>query len=243
MPLTILGVRQNKESQSRVVIVQPGNTTGVITVGATLVSTAGTISHPAISSSSLVNQMRRTLFTSTAIAGNVIFERLATTECWRGNSDGFGGFYFTEIINLSTIVAGNRGFFGLVNTVANPGNLDPLADTTLARMGIGFNSNTGNWFIITSMNGVGITASDLGINFPINNTDVLKLELFCLPFTSEVTWIVTNLTTRNVSRGNFTGANVPNSTTFLSYVAWMTNNVTASAVAFNRNRMYLQMNY
>lgn len=220
----------------------PGGGT-TISVANCTVTSVGTISHPVPGSGSLKNQTKRFLNTSAGTAGALASTRVAVLECWRGNAAELGGFFVPIRFGLQTLVAGNRGFFGLVSTISAPTNIDPLADTTLTKLGIGFNTNSGNLFLIHGPNGSAPNTVDLGTNFPVNATDFFEAIFFCNPNASSIGYRLRNLTTGAAATTGTITTSLPAATTFLGRVAWMTNNATASAVAWFCNKFNLETDY
>jgi hypothetical protein len=218
---------------------------GGTTVGTTncTVTNVGTISHPTPGTASLRNQTKRFLNTSAATAGALASTRVTVVECWRGNAAELGGFFISMRMGLETLQAGNRGFFGLHNSTTAPTNIDPLADTTLTKLGIGFNTNTGNLFLIHNPAGTAPTTIDLGANFPVNNTNFYEFVFYCNPNAATITYRFRNLTTGAAATTGTISTNMPASTTFLARTAWMTNNATAAAVAWHINKFNLETDY
>jgi len=227
---------------NNVSIIGPGGGAALTTTNC-VVTSVGTVSNPSITTTSLKTQSRRFTNTSAAPAGSLASSRVAILELWRGNSAGFGGFFLTIRLALETLQAGNRGFFGAHSITTAPTNIDPLADTTLTKLGIGFNTNSGNFFLIHGPNGVAPTTVDLGTNFPINTTDMYEFIFHCLPNASNITYRFRNLTTGAAETNGTISTNLPAATTTLARTAWMTNNATAAAVAWSIYKLNLESDY
>lgn len=207
---------------------RPGSGVGVTQIGIGGQTVTGTLSTPALTIASYRSAIPRSSIVSAATAGSLAGLRTTTLLCWRGDAPGFGGFRYVHRFSISGLVAGNRGFVGLMNSTAAPTNVDPLTDTAGSKIGVAFNSDTGNLQLITNIAGTAPSVIDLGANFPINTTDVWKLELRCLENTSTVDWFVTKLGSTVVQSGALS-SNLPGNTTFLTPQIWMTNNATALA--------------
>jgi hypothetical protein len=227
---------------NNVSLILPGNATTIEVIGCS-VTNVGTISHPTLAATNLKTQTRRFTNTSAATAAALASTRTGIADCWLGNAAGLGGFFVVCRFSLTTLAAGNRGFFGLVQGNAAPTNVDPLTSFTLAKIGIGFNANTGNLFLINNSTTAGTTL-DLGANFPINTTNNYELILFAKPNDTAVGYRVRNLNLANTTevKGTLT-TNLPSNTTFMSRMAWMTNNATAAAVAWDCSRFGLETDY
>lgn len=225
----------------RMVVPNTGGTaaTACTAIGAAFTNSATTLSNPSPASGSLKASTRRVNFLTGATAGTVAYHIQTIADTWRGNAALQGGFDHSQVISLDTLASGQRGFFGLTSGVAAPTNVDPLTTTTFQKIGLAFNLNTGNWFLINNNGTNAPTTLDLGANFTINTTDVLRLSLYCASNTTAVGWRVENLTTNLFAVGTLT-TNIPDTSTMLGVKQWMTNNATAAAVGFNLHRWYTE---
>jgi hypothetical protein len=203
--------------------------------------TAPTI--PALASTNRLTQTRRSTVSTGATAGGLAYIRANQTEVWRGNAAGLGGFLVVHRFALSgTLQTGLRAFAGLVDVVANPTNVDPLTSTTPGGIGIACNAATGNWSLVNNLTGTARTALGLGANFPVNNTDLLEIALWCAPNDSGISYQVTNLSTGNTTSGTLT-TNIPANATFLAPTVWVTNNATAVAQTLDFISTYVETDY
>ena len=207
----------------------PSTGTTRTTLGTTPV-TSGTLSHPALTSTSLLTSTKRTVFTSAVTVGALVWDRQPNLFMWRGNAAGRGGFKYTIDFSAATLVAGNYLFFGLSDIAANPTSVDPTTSSTFSKLGIGANANTGNWKLINNLVGTAPTVTDLGSSFPVNTTDSLELVISCAANDSGFSWTLTNETTGAFASGRAT-TNIPSSTTFIAPLMYGSNNATASAMA------------
>jgi hypothetical protein len=152
--------------------------------------------------------------------------------CFRGDAAGYGGFRYKLRFGLATTVAGNRGFFGLQDSIAAPTNVDPLTSTAGNKIGLGFNVDTGNLQLIYNAAGAAPTVINLGSNFSINLNDVWALELKCLEFADSIDWAVTKAGSTAIASGTLT-TNIPANNIFMAPYMWMSNNATAAAVRYD----------
>ncbi len=203
--------------------------------------TAPTI--PALASTNLLTQTKRSVLSTGAVVGGMAFIRANQTEVWRGNAAGLGGFLVVQRFALSgTLQAGLRAFAGLVDAAANPTNIDPLATTAPGGIGLAINANTGNWNLVNNLTGAARTVLSLGAGFPVNATSLLELALWCAPNDGGISWQVTDLSTGQTSSGKIT-ANIPANTTFLAPSVWVTNNATAAAQTLDFVSAYVETDY
>jgi hypothetical protein len=222
--------------------ITPGATTVPTVIGRTMTSLT-TISHPVPASTNLKTSTNRITYTSAATAGALTGTRVAVNECLRGNAAKIGGFYIVDRISLTTLQAGQRGFFGISTSGSTaPTNIDPLASTTAGVIGLAFNLNTGNWQLVRNTAGVAPTVIDLGASFPINNTDIIELVLYTPANNANVYYRVKNLNTDVESTGTLS-TNLPLNTAPMGRTNWMTNNATAAAVAFDLLIMSCETQY
>lgn len=224
----------------RVCMYGPNTTTSVSylnTVGAT----GGTVANPTPASTNLLTSVRQVTFASTATAGTLAYIRSDVLECWRGNAAGRGGFYFVAVVGLLALVTGMRCFIGLTSSIAAPTNVNPLTSTTNSVLGIAIAADTGDWSFV-ACNGTNITATSLGANIPVNNTDLIEVIIYSPPNGSSISYQITDLSTGNVASGT-TSTDIPATTTFLGMTGWICNNTTATITQFAMARMYLETDY
>lgn len=216
-----------------------GLTTFVSGVGS-FFTNLGTPANPAPASTNLMTSTRRATFSSGATAGIVASHRQSTPQVWRGNAASLGGFFYTIRFATDTLAVGNRAFVGLSDSVAAPTNVDPTTSITIGKMGLAINANTGNWKWVNNNAGTAPAVTDLGVNFPVNTTDLYELIIYSPPNGTTVTYRVTNMSTTNQITGTATGANIPAATTFLAPQFWITNNATAAAAILDFGGWYLE---
>jgi hypothetical protein len=203
--------------------------------------TAPTI--PALASTNLLTQTRRSTISTGASAGGLAYIRSDQAHVWRGNAAGLGGFLAVFRFALSgTLQSGLRAFAGLVDVTSNPTNVDPTTTSTPGGIGLACNANSGNWSLAHNVTGTGRTAIGLGGNFPVNNTDLLELALWCEPNGSSISYQVTNLSAGNTNSGTIS-SNIPASATFLAPAVWVTNNATAAAQTLDFVGVYIETEY
>ena len=229
-------------AQSQVSLIAPASGTAPTVIG-NAITNVGTISHPTPSSGSLKNQTRRFTNTGSATAGSLASTRVQVMECWRGNAAGLGGFWCNFRFSLTTLAAGMRAFVGLSDTATTaPTNIEPTTSPTPGKIGMAINNNVGNWNVVHNITGTTPTSIALGANFPVDATSFFELQLFAKPNDTVVFYRVINLTTGQETSGTLS-TNLPANTTFLGRTIWATNNATASAVAWDMSRSYLETDY
>lgn len=211
-------------------LITPAASTTISVIGTTI-TTAGTTSHGTPTAASFLSSSRRFTISGVATAGTVAYLRQNGLIAWRGNATNRGGFRFQQRFGLEQLVATNRAFFGLADSIANPTNVDPLTATIPGKIGLAVNANTGNWQLINNASGTAPTVLDLGSSFPVNATDLLELVLAALPNASSIDWVVTNRASGAIASGTLT-TNIFSNTAFFSPLNWMSNNTTAAAFGF-----------
>lgn len=221
--------------------------------GALTASTAGTT--VALSSGGTIrNALPRTQYATAATANalTALYANNASTvgvNVLRGTISGEGGFRLIMRFSLSTLAAGNRFFAGLRDVVSVPTNVDPFTSTTPGGIGLVANTATSaNWRIAHNVSATAPTTIDLGANFPVNNTDLLELALFCRPCTTSsgnVGYRVRRYTTTGDPAFESSGTistNFPAGASFVYPGMWMVN-VAASAVNWQVNSITIEADF
>jgi hypothetical protein len=223
-------------------VIGPGGGTTVNTLGCT-VTNVGTISNPNIATTNLKTQTRRIVNTSAATAGSLASIRVDALECFRGNAAGIGGFFVVCRFGLTTLATGNRAFFGLSDAATTaPTNVDPLTSVTIGKIGMACSASTGNWSFVNNVAGTSPTVLALGTNFPVDTTTLYEMVLSSKPNDTIIGYRLTNLSS-SVQLSGSVSLNIPANTTPLGRQAWMTNNATAAAIAFDLSRFSLETDY
>lgn len=216
----------------------PTVTTVITAVGIAWTATGSTLSLSTPTTGSLKSRTRFAGLQSSATAGNTASVKGNQLEVGRES-----GFFLVMRWTMDTLIATQLCFFGLYASATAPGaTINHLTSTAVAKVGMAVSSNTGNWSIVIC-SGSAVTATDLGANFPINNTDFLEMVLFCAPGASTISYRITNLTSGNTTSGDLTGANLPGATVYMTPLMWMSNNAAASAVKWSIKNMYLETDY
>jgi hypothetical protein len=236
------------------VIQYRGSNNAIVAQGAGLLTVVGTAAAVTPTSGSAKTQVQRVRYTSATTAGALASIRAGSAglcPVLRGNVNGEGGFRLVFRFSLQAIVAGNRGFIGLVSLVTAPTNIDPLTSSVADKIGLAFNLNTGNWFIINNIAGTVPTTLNLGSNFPIDITSQMELTIFCPSHNGtsagNISYRVRRYTTAsNAPAFETVGiltTNIPSATTLMHPVLWITNNATAAAVAIDFNQLTIESDF
>lgn len=218
------------------------NTTTSVSVWGMPNAAVGTISTPAITTTNLLNSMRRSTVTSAATANSAAELRSAAPLVWRGNAPGLGGFFYASRFSTSSTTANQRLFSGLTATTgATATTVAPSA--ILNMIGVGWDSADANLQIMSN-DATGLaTKVDLGANFPANNTSaVYELILFAAANGNSVGYRVQRLDTNQFTSGTIT-TDLPVSTSLLTHHQYMNNGGTGAAVVLNVNRVYIESDY
>lgn len=204
-------------------------------------TSAGTVSHPALASTNLLTQMRRTRWASatTANIAGGIFNN--TTVTWRGNSGTLGGFFFFARFGQNVNTNGARSFVGLSAKTTHVVTAEPSAATD--SVGMGYNAadaSTGNWQLMYNDNTGTATKVDLGSSAPRDTTSVYDLFIFAAPSSNTVSVRIMNLSTNTLVYDGDLTTDIPTATTFLRVHAGNGPAATAVAQNFELNRLYLE---
>lgn len=103
---------------NRIMLIAPNTTTSVTTTGISA-TTAATLSHPALATTSLAQSIYRTRCQTSTTAGNAAGIRHSVATMLRGNATAVGGFYFhARVCSGAIALAGGEAFVGLSSSVA-----------------------------------------------------------------------------------------------------------------------------
>jgi hypothetical protein len=199
---------------------------------------SGTITQGALADTNSLTRVRRQILTTAAGAGSLAYFRQPNLFVHRGSASGRGGFRFVQQLGLATLVAGNRGFFGLNDQTSNPTNVDPLTSTVANKIGIAFASETGNLSLINGVAGVAPTVLNLGASFPVNIAHLIEFVFASLPNQSGIDYVIRNKENGAIASGTLT-TNIPANTVYLAPTSWMCNNATAAACGFAHTGLIL----
>lgn len=224
-------------------VVSPGLTTAFNYIGMGALTAVGTVSHPAITGTSLREQTRRGILTSAATANSASEARYAAFSCWRGDGAGMGGFFFASRFAISSTTALQQtavGLFDVTTAIATTAVPSALLNCIF----LGNDSADTNMQLMHNDGAGTCTKIDLGSSFPINTpTAIYELILYARTTdTSKVSYRVTNLTNGAVVTGDIT-TNLVATSTFLAFHAYANNGGTAAAVVLELMRMYLETDY
>lgn len=221
---------------------QQGGGTVMVAMNAAVLTASAVGTAVVIASGSAKASISRTQYATAATAGalhTLIGIAAGNHAVLRGNVNGEGGFRKVFRFGLNAMVAGNRGFWGIAASTTAATNVDPLTVAAPARIGMGMNLNTGNWFVCGS-DGTTAWSTDLGANFPLDTTSLTELVLFCRPHNGttagDISYRVRRYTTNfNAPAFEVTGTrstNLPAATTLLYPWIFLTNNATATACSW-----------
>lgn len=197
----------------------------------------GTNVQTTAATGSLKSRTRLGRLVSAATGGSMANIKGNYLECSRET-----GFFFVQRFALDVLIASNLGFWGLyASTTAAAATIDHVTSTAVAKLGLAMSSNTGNWRLV-QCSGAAVTATDLGVTFPVNTTDLMELVMFCAPGGTGISYRVTNLTTGATVSGTM-NTNIPGATTYLTLLNSLSNNATASAIQWSFKSMYLETDF
>ena len=199
-----------------------------VTAFGTTFTNVGSVANPTPTTTNLASSVRRTTFSTGSASSSIAGHRQNVLMFWRGNAAGLGGFRVVIRFSIDTLVSGNRAFIGISDSISSPTNVDPLTSTTPGKVGIAFNSNTGNLFLVNNVSGTAPTTLDLGANFPNVAGRFLELILYCPPNGSAINYKLNDYSNSLTTSGSLT-TNIPANTSFLNPNFWITNNTTSSA--------------
>lgn len=229
--------------RNRIGMVQAvGNSSAQLTNwGIANTSIVGTATSRSVATTNFFTSLRRIGYVSSSTAGNLAKLTLSiTSQFWRGNSAGLGGFTMVARWGTSdaATVASARTFVGM--SAGSLNTLDPSTYTQL--VGVGADSADSNLQIITNDGTGTATKIDLGANFPANtlSTDAYELMLFCPPNGSSIYYQVTRLGTSVTPATGTISTDLPDATALMTPVIQRCNGPTALAVGLDFMHLYLE---
>jgi hypothetical protein len=217
-------------SRKRIWEVNGAGSTVTTLLGWDSLTTSGTATARSLGSGSLGDSIPFLSYVTAAGAGSGSQVHHPRDFCYLGNASGRGGFTFSLRFRMESAnsPANFRCFFGLFARVTI-GNVEP--DTLLDLIGVGSKAGDANLSLINNDNAGTATVTTLGANFPAKTTDnVYELVLTSVANSGTISYTLTDMGTGNQATGSVS-SNIPNNTTFLSWVAWCNNGSTASAAS------------
>lgn len=226
---------------NRAMIVAPGSGTAVQQLGIG-VTTAATLSHPALATTGLAQSIYRTRCQTTATAGNAAGIRHAVATMLLGNATARGGFFVhMRWCTGALTLTGGQHFVGLSSsTAALAGEPSALADC----LGIVKDAADARyWFVRRTGTGT-VQRVDLGASWGANQT--YDLVMFCVPGGSQVGVVVrqynndgSGVTLLDTSYSDF----LPAATTYLAARCDVRNGATAAAADIEMVRIYCDSDF
>jgi hypothetical protein len=212
------------------------NTGTTVTEWGIDITSAGTFATPTLASTNLQTQMRRLRIPTITTAGSSASARSSATMHWRGNAARLGGWTMSCRVGLSTALAQQRAFVGLLGSTAAIGNVNPSTLTNV--VGFGYDSAQTRWRLIHNDSSGTATTVDLGTSFPTNSTsEVYDLTTFAAPNSSTIGWRIVRLSDDLTSSGTIS-TDMPANTVFLGVHVWTNNGTTAAAAQIDVARCY-----
>jgi len=221
----------------------PGTATTPNVIGGPALTAVGTVSHPTLASTNLRTQTSRFNTVSAATANSAAGLRSSFLRIWRGDTPGLGGFFHRTRFAIVSNTANQRSFFGFNSSTSA---ISTTQETRGLRNMFGIGNGLGETTLRMYQNdGAGnATEVRLGVDFPANDsTKVYDFTCSAAPNSDRIIWEVVDLATGNSATGEWLEADLPISTTFLCFHAYMNNGGTAAAVNFDLMRVYTETDY
>jgi hypothetical protein len=236
---------------NRVVFINPSSgTTAPNIIGGTL-TTAATMSLPALATTSLWTSMLRKRFQSSATAGNGSGMRTGYGQFWRGNANGMGGFFYRARVGQNLNVNGGQVFHGLCGSTAVLGTGAGAVGALVNMIGMGYDTTDGsggNWQLFRNDSSGTATKVNLGANAARGTDQGFDLILFCPPYSggaAQSIWAeVWNLNTgvQVLAPTEYT-TDLPGNTNFMALKNEANNGAVASAVNVEVASVYAESDY
>ena len=221
-------------------IVLPASSTSLTAIGMGAMTAVGTISHPTLNSNTLRESTRRAIVTSAATTPSASELRYTSSQVWRGNGAGLGGFYAVFRFGISSTIATQRVAVGLwAATGATSTSAEPSALTS--GVWIGNDSTDANLQLMYNDASGSASKIDLGADYFTKNIQnaIYELTLFAKPNGDRIYYRAKRLDIAGEVSGEIT-TDLPPQTTFLAPHLYLNNGSTASAIILDFYRFYLE---
>ena len=192
---------------------------------------AGTITHPALSTASLRQSLRRFTLTSAATAGANFEHAGQHLLMTRGDMAGIGGFSYRTEFSVAGTTSARRGFIGMRGSGASWDGAGFPPNGVALCVGVGFDAAIhANYQIVHSAHSNN-SGSYVDTGIPLSNSEsVLELKLSCPPNGDAISWSLKDINSGASASGSIS-SNIPNKSTFYSHRVRMDNNGVAAAVS------------
>jgi hypothetical protein len=191
-------------------------------------STTGTYSAPSPATTNFRTKMVKGDWATASSANSSAGLRNTTHQCWLGSAAGEGGFLIVGVVANATTVAQQAGFFGLIATASDIGDVNP--SNNVNSIGFMYDAAETTWRIGHNDASGTCTRVDLGANYGINTTDAFLMVLSAKPNATVVDYFIRNLATGNETSGQLS-TNLPANTTMMWCQLHVGNRTTASAAS------------
>lgn len=209
---------------------------------ATRTDNGGTSTQTVMTTGSIKNQLPRVVHATGTTTNTILYSRHSSGDmsCYLGNVANSGGFFFVMRFGVQALGTGNIAFFGLSPRITP--TFGANLNTYVNIIGVGYQTNSGNWQLIeNSGSGTG-TIIDLGATLPLNTTDAMELVLFAPPNSTTITYRVTNLTTGAKVTGTVS-SRIPAVNTLLTPMTWVSNNASTTSCQIWVNKYSIETDY
>lgn len=208
----------------------PGHSGTLTSVGGlSLVTSAGTNTHQALSNASLRQSLLRWSGTSAATAGSSYDSRGGgQSRITLSDAGGLGGFTQKMRFSVTSTVATQRLMMGLSNYGGVWTNIDPYASTLIIVLGYDASVDS-TYQIIHCTNSGATTKVNTGIAIGDPNA-VFDLTFANAPGSGDVSWALKDINSGASASGTLT-TNLPPAGTYLHPRIHINNNATAAAVS------------
>ena len=226
---------------NRVMVVAPGTGTGVTSFGIG-VTTAATLSHPALATTNLATSIYRTRCQTSTTAGNAAGIRHAAATMLRGNATARGGFFnHFRFCSGALTLTGCQQFVGLSSsTAALAGEPSTLTDA----LGIVKDSADTRFFFVRRTGSGTVQRVDLGQTWGANLT--YDLILYSVPGGNDVGVVVRSFNNDGTAATLLDAVyndNLPAATTFLGARFDVRNGAVAAAADGDLVRIYSESDF
>jgi hypothetical protein len=216
-----------------------GNGTTISNIGyAPTIS--GTATARNVATTNIATSARRLGMVSAATAGAFASHRLGVGQIWIGNAAGLGGFFFVTRFVVSQTQTSYRLMVGVGAQGPNGmTNADPSTQGNW--VGIGKDAADTTFQAMTA-NGTP-TSTKTNTSITPSTSEIYEVRVFCPPNGSTIYVSIEAIGAGTYFETSFTGANLPSNTTLYGPFIYISNGVTAAAVAIDVINFYCETEF
>lgn len=233
-----------------ITLYKPASSTTVGSYLGGVLTSGGTVSHPAAATTNFRTQQYHTIFSNIVTTTNQFLGvRDNNLKAWRGNAAGQGGFFFHARFSFPLFPAGSRVFIGLTSLTTGVHVTADPSGAAADHIGLAMDIADTNLTIMCK-DGTTNTKNAIGGGLARTANDVYDLYFYCKPNDTKIYVTLISFAAASgvgtVLLDTSYTTNIPRNTIFLEPMAAMSNgtaNTTVDTVQIGLMSMYLERNW